>query len=66
MTLDEVKAIVEQAKESSLVQIDKSEPLMSLVMINDEGVNHGVMQMYYKILAAVYEAELKEIRKEVK
>ena len=63
MNLDEFKKIVEHAKDETLVKIDDSDPLMRLVRINNEGVNHGVMQMYYKILTAVYEAQTEEIRK---
>ena len=65
MTFDEVKAILEQAKEETLVIIDRSEPMMSLVNINNEGVNHGVMQMYYTILTALYALETKRIRAEM-
>ena len=64
MNFDEVKAIIEQAKEETLVIIDRSEPMMGLVNINNEGVNHGVMQMYYKILTALYALETKRIRAE--
>ena len=64
MNFDEVKAIIEQAKEETLVIIDRSEPMMKLVNINNEGVNHGVMQMYYKILTALYDLETARVRAE--
>ena len=65
MTFDEVKAILEQAKEETLVTIDRSDPMMSMVNINNEGVNHGVMQMYYTILTALYALETEKIRDEI-
>ena len=62
MNFDDIKAIVEKAKDETLIPIDKSEPLMALVTINNEGVNHGVMQMYYKIMSALYNAETERIK----
>lgn len=66
MDIEKLKEIVEKAKDESLVEIDHSEPLLSLVMINNEGVNHGVMQMYYKILGAIYQAETEKLQEEMK
>ena len=65
MNFDELKAILERIKDESLVPIDDSEPLLKLVRINSEGVNHGVMQMYYKLLTEIYRAETASIRKEI-
>ena len=64
MDFEKMKAIVEKAKNDTLVEIDHSEPMLSLVMLNNEGVNHGVMQMYYKILGALYEAETERLQAE--
>ena len=66
MDIEKLKEIVEKAKDESLVEIDHSEPLLSLVMLNNEGVNHGVMQMYYKILGAIYKAETERLQDEMK
>ena len=66
MDIEKLKEIVEKAKDESLVEIDHSEPLLSLVMLNNEGVNHGVMQMYYKILGAIYKAENERLQDEMK
>jgi hypothetical protein len=65
MNFDELKAILERIKDESLVPVDDSEPLLKLVSINNEGVNHGVMQMYYKLLSEIYKAETAAIRKEI-
>ena len=64
MNFEDVKKIIEKAKEETLVKIVNTEPMMALVNINNEGVNHGVMQMYYKILAALYDLETARIRAE--
>lgn len=56
MNFDELIAILERAKDESLVQINDSDPILDLVRINNEGVNHGVMKMFYKVLLEVYKA----------
>ncbi len=66
MDFDELKAILERIKDESLVPIGNDEPLLALVHINNEGVNHGVMQMYYKLLAEIYKAETKTIREKIR
>ena len=63
MDFDELKAILERIKDESLVEIDDSDPMMRLVNINNEGVNHGVRQMYYKLLIEIYKKEADSIRK---
>jgi hypothetical protein len=65
MDFDELKAILERIKDESLVEIDDSDPMMRLVNINNEGVNHGVRQMYYKLLIEIYKRETDSIRKKV-
>jgi hypothetical protein len=66
MNFDELRAILERIKDESLVPINDSEPLLKLVNINNEGVNHGVMQMYYKLMAEIYKAETKTIREKIR
>lgn len=63
MDFDELKAILERIKDESLVEIDDSYSMTSLVTINNEGVNHGVMQMYYKLLIEILKRETDLIRK---
>ena len=65
MDFAKMKEILEKIKDETLVPIDKTDPLYRLVNINNEGVNHGVMQMYYKILREIYKAESEEFRKKV-
>ena len=65
MDFNEMKAILERIKDETLVPINENEPLLRLVNINNEGVNHGVWQMYYKIMAEIYKAETEMIRKKV-
>ena len=65
MDFDELKAILERVKDESLVKIDDSDPMMRLVNINNEGVNHGVRQMYYKLLIEILKRETDSIRKKV-
>ena len=65
MNFDELKAILERVKDESLVKIDDSDPMMRLVNINNEGVNHGVRQMYYKLMTEIYKREADSIRKKV-
>ena len=64
MDLETLKEIVEKVKDECLVKIEKTDPMMSLVYINNEGVNHGVMQMYYKILTELYRLDTELIKKE--
>ena len=65
MDFKKMKAVLEQIKDETLVTIDKTDSMMRLVNINNEGVNHGVMQMYYKLLAEIYKAEKEQIEKKV-
>ena len=65
MDFDELKAILERVKDESLVKINDSDPMMSLVNINNEGVNHGVMQMYYKLFTEILKRETDSITKKV-
>ena len=65
MDFEKMKAVLEQIKDETLVTIDKTDSMMRLVNINNEGVNHGVMQMYYKLLAEIYKAEREWIEKKV-
>ena len=54
---ERVLGIVEKIKEECLVEVDESEPLLSFIRINNEGTNHGVLMMYYRILTELYEAD---------
>ena len=65
MDFEKMKTILERIKDETLVKIDKTDPMWRLVNINNEGVNHGVMQMYYKLLAEIYKAESEQIKKKV-
>ena len=65
MNFEKMKEILERIKDETLVTIDKTEPMFRLVNINNEGVNHGVMQMYYKLLSEIYQAEREQIEKKV-
>ena len=60
MDFDELLAILERIKDELLVQVDGNDPMLDLVRINNEGVNHGVMQMYYRTLQEVYKAKIRE------
>ena len=66
MNFDELKEILERIKDESLIPIENDEPMLALVHVNNEGVNHGVMQMYYKLLAEIYKAETKVIREKIR
>lgn len=54
---ERVLGIVEKIKEECLVEVDESEPMLSFIRINNEGTNHGVLMMYYRILTELYHAE---------
>lgn len=60
MNFDELIAILEGIKDELLVPIDGNN-LLDVVRINNEGVNHGVMQMYYRTLLEVYKARNREM-----
>lgn len=62
--MNELRAMVNRIKDETLVPVDENDPMTSLVNINNEGVNHGVMQMFYKITAELYRIETELIRKE--
>ena len=65
MDFDKMIAILERIKDETLVQINETDELYQLVNINNKGVNHGVMQMYYKLLAEIYRAEREHIQEQI-
>ena len=61
MDFDEMIAILEGIKDELLVPIDGNNQMLDVARINNEGINHGVMQMYYRTLLEVYKARNREI-----
>ena len=62
MSFDELKAILDKVRDESLEPINNDDPLLALVRINNEGVNHGVRRMYYRILTELYKAETERLK----
>lgn len=54
---ERVLGIVEKIKEECLVAVDESKPMLSFIRVNNEGTNHGVFMMYYRILTELYKAD---------
>lgn len=65
MDFDELIAILGRIKDELLVPIDCRCSMLDPVHISNEGVNHGVMQMYYRVLIEVYEARAREMGRRV-
>lgn len=65
MDFDKMIAILERIKDETLVQINETDELYQLVNINNKGVNHGVMQMYYRLLTEIYRAEREHIQEQI-
>ena len=61
MNYEELIAILERIKDELLVPVDGN--ILDPVRINNEGINHGVMQMYYGILIEVYKARNMEMNR---
>ena len=61
MNFDEMIAILEGIKDELLVPIDGNNQMLDVVRINNEGINHGVMQMHYRTLLEIYKAKNREM-----